>query len=207
MSASEDPPLQLVPGRECGPCTVCCVALTIEEPTLRKVQGYRCPHLLKQGGCGIYETRPPTCSAYFCGWRRLKWVREGLRPDLSGVLVQLRGVESGKDGRRQMGVSFTFRNRAALKAEGLAESIAAAINAEVPVFVIVPGPPGFTAAIARVNAELLDSVRAHDKKGLLRRLTEVYGQGVRGERRRIIAAGDGKIGPEPTPPSGSPGGE
>ena len=32
----------LVPGRECGTCNVCCVALTINEPALQKAQGYRC---------------------------------------------------------------------------------------------------------------------------------------------------------------------
>ena len=36
---------QVIEGRECGSCTVCCVALTIDDPALQKVQGYRCPNL------------------------------------------------------------------------------------------------------------------------------------------------------------------
>lgn len=34
--------LDTIPGRECGECNVCCVALTIDDPALQKVQGYRC---------------------------------------------------------------------------------------------------------------------------------------------------------------------
>src|SRR5580693_3027169 len=79
----------LVAGRECGPCNACCTALTIDDPDLQKVQGYRCKHSQRDGGCGIYAARPQTCQEFFCGWRRLKWVRETLRPDRSGVLVQL----------------------------------------------------------------------------------------------------------------------
>ena len=56
---------QLVAGRECGTCNVCCVALTIEDPALTKVQGYRCPNTRPDNLCGIYETRPDTCRTFF----------------------------------------------------------------------------------------------------------------------------------------------
>ena len=71
----EDNPI-LVPGRDCGTCNVCCVALTINDPALKKVQGYRCPNTLPDKSCAIYESRPRTCRTFYCGWRRLKWIKD-----------------------------------------------------------------------------------------------------------------------------------
>ncbi|MBW4093852.1 MAG: hypothetical protein HIU82_22580, partial [Proteobacteria bacterium] len=180
----DDP--RLVPGRTCGGCNVCCVVLTIDDPELQKVQGYRCAHAQRDNGCGIYENRPRTCRVFHCGWRSLKWVREPLRPDRSGVLVQLQGEISPTDGAKQLGVTFTLLNRAALKAEGLAESVAAAVAAGIPVFLAIPGPPGYTSARAKINAELEDAVGRKDKAGVLRILQDLYRTGRSGERRRIV---------------------
>ena len=63
---------KLVPDRTCGTCNVCCVALTINDKALQKVQGYRCRNTLPDKGCAIYDTRPDTCRTFFCGWRLLK---------------------------------------------------------------------------------------------------------------------------------------
>src|SRR5579871_1252760 len=104
---------RLVPGRECGTCNVCCVDLTINDKTLKKVQGYRCPNTLPDKSCAIYPTRPDTCRTFFCGWRLLKWIRAPLRPDQSGVLVQIQ-IEAST-GRH--GVVFTLLTSAALRAE------------------------------------------------------------------------------------------
>ncbi|MGH7041274.1 MAG: hypothetical protein ACREFY_03975, partial [Acetobacteraceae bacterium] len=78
----DDP--ELVPGRTCGSCNVCCIALTIDDPELQKVQGYRCRNARRDNSCAIYATRPQTCRAFHGGWRLLKWVREPLRPDRAG---------------------------------------------------------------------------------------------------------------------------
>ena len=177
---------QLVAGRECGTCNVCCVALTIEDPALTKVQGYRCPNTRPDNLCGIYETRPDTCRTFFCGWRRLKWVRETLRPDKSGVLVRLHGEISSEDGSRQLGVMFTLLNATSLKAEGLAESVAAAVAARVPVYLHIPGPPGYTASTARINDALIDAVLSHDKKGVLEILRTARAMGLRGEHVPVV---------------------
>ncbi len=186
----------LIEGRSCGTCDVCCVMLTIDDPELRKVQGYRCPHLKPSQGCSIYATRPHTCRTFYCGWRQLKWVREPLRPDRSGVLVELAG-EIEPDGTRRLGVSITLLNRAALKAEGLAETVAAAVAAQVPVFLTVPGPPGYTSARAKINAHLEPAVAAKNKAEVLRFLAQAQRQGRRGENRRIVLAAKG---------TGEPGG-
>jgi hypothetical protein len=193
---------RLVEGRSCGTCDVCCVMLTIEDPELKKVQGYRCPHLKPKQGCSIYATRPHTCRTFYCGWRQLKWVRESLRPDRSGVLVKLDG-EVEPNGTRRLGVSITLLNRAALQAEGLAETVAAAVNARVPVFLIIPGPPGYTSARAKMNEHLEPAVAAKNKAEVLRILAQAQRQGRRGENRRIVLAAKGTGEREGVAPEGS----
>jgi hypothetical protein len=157
---------ELLPDRACGACNVCCVALTIDDPALRKPQGYRCRNARADNSCAIYETRPQTCRTFFCGWRQLKWVRETLRPDRSSVLVRLHG-EIGEDGGKRLGVAITLLTKAALKAEGLAETVAAAVSAGIPTYLHVPGPPGYTAAMGRINEAVADAVLARDKAELL----------------------------------------
>ena len=83
-------------------------------------------------GCGIYATRPRTCHEYFCGFRRLDWVPESLRPDLSDVLTGLRYDAPPSDAKRRLGVSFFLLSRAALEAESLPETVAAAVTAGLP---------------------------------------------------------------------------
>ncbi len=53
---------ETIPGRECGDCNVCCVSLTIDDPELQKVQGYRCKNSVPGKGCVIYQNRPQTCA-------------------------------------------------------------------------------------------------------------------------------------------------
>ncbi len=151
-----------LPGRECDGCNVCCVALTIDEPELQKPQGYRCRNALPDNRCSIYSTRPDTCRRFNCGWRLLRWVRPTLRPDRSGVLIRLHGHPV--DG---LGIIVTLLNRAALKADGLAETVAAAVAAGRPVYLHVPGPPGYTSGRARIDAELAGPVAAKNKAAVL----------------------------------------
>jgi hypothetical protein len=72
--------------KACGPCQVCCVALKIDTPQLRKKAQVPCPHLV-QKGCGIYDGRPPVCRSFLCGWRLLPELDASWRPDLSGVML------------------------------------------------------------------------------------------------------------------------
>jgi hypothetical protein len=166
--------LELVAGRTCGSCNVCCVALTINDPELQKIQGFRCRNARPDNSCAIYETRPETCRTFYCGWRRLKWIRETLRPDNSGVLVRLCGVE---DPTPRLGVIFTLLNAAALKAEGLAESVAAGVAADVPVYLNIPGPPGQTDAQVQINEVLQDAVLTKDKPAVLLILARIRRMG------------------------------
>lgn len=72
--------------KTCGPCQVCCVALKIKSPQLRKEAQIPCPHLVTKG-CGIYESRPPVCRSFLCGWRLMPDLDASWRPDLSGVML------------------------------------------------------------------------------------------------------------------------
>ncbi len=176
---------EVIPGRECGSCNVCCVALTIDDPELQKPQGYRCKNAQPDNRCGIYADRPQTCRSFNCGWRLLKWVKQPLRPDPSGVLIRLHGAVAA-NGERQLGIAITLLTKAALKAEGLAETIAAAVNADRPVYLNVPGPPGFTAAQARLNDALIEPVLARDKARVLEVLRQARRQGHGGPRKPIV---------------------
>jgi Fe-S-cluster containining protein len=163
----------LVAGRTCGSCNVCCIALTIDDPQLQKLQGHRCRNARTDNSCAIYATRPETCRTFYCGWRRLKWIRETLRPDHSGVLVRLHGESTTEHPTPRLGVIFTLLNGAALKAEGLAESVAAGVAADVPVYLHIPGPPGKTAAQVRINEVLQDAVITRDKAAVLQILQRI----------------------------------
>jgi hypothetical protein len=186
MFDENNPPL--VPERACGECNVCCVDLTIDDPDLRKPQGIRCRNALADNHCAIYETRPGACRKFFCGWRMLKWVKAPLRPDKSGVLFTL--SVSNKPGEAgAMGVTVTLLRRDALKADGLAESVAAAVAAGARVHIRIPGPPGYTSASARIDEALRPAVLTRDKEGVLRWLRRAWREGQKGDFQPIRLSG------------------
>ena len=78
---------QLIPGRECGDCTQCCIVPAIDKPDFQKEPASVCRHC--DNGCRIYDTRPQTCRTYYCGWRWLEIFADDWRPDKSGVFAQL----------------------------------------------------------------------------------------------------------------------
>jgi hypothetical protein len=184
MFEGKNPPL--VPGRECGGCDICCVHLTIDEPELRKPLGERCHNLLPSiNRCAIYESRPQTCRGFFCGWRSLRWVKPGLRPDISGVLITLTyhdkagEILHAKDFDKiaSTGVSFILLRQDALESEGLAESVAAAVSSGTQVHICISSSPGPTPAVVRVDGALKSAVLARDKAGVLNWLRKAWDMG------------------------------
>ncbi len=77
----------LVKDRTCGSCSVCCISLLIDQPTLKKQAGVPCANLRPQGGCSIYPDRPPVCKTWHCGWRMFP-LSPSMRPDRSNVLIK-----------------------------------------------------------------------------------------------------------------------
>ncbi len=161
--------MPLVPGRDCGTCHACCTALTVNDGGLFKPQGIRCPKLTDKGLCDIYEDRPSDCAAFYCGYRRLKWVKDTLRPDQSGVLVVIGYIDPAK---WEVGCSITLLTEQALDAPGLLETVAAAIAMDMPLDFIVPGPPGHTSGWARMNDALRPVVQSRDMAALYKILKE-----------------------------------
>jgi len=76
-----------IPGKECGPCTMCCKILVIEE--LEKDAGPLCKHCKVGKGCKIYSKRPDTCREYECSWMTDRTMSPQLRPDKTGTILQI----------------------------------------------------------------------------------------------------------------------
>ena len=67
--------LRVVPGRECGTCTLCCKVAGVHE--LSKPSGVWCRHCTKDKRCAIYDERPSSCRSFFCQWM----IAKGLGPE------------------------------------------------------------------------------------------------------------------------------
>jgi len=55
-----------VADRACGSCTLCCKLFPV--PELDKPAGRWCRHIAQGRGCGVHETRPDVCRAFWCQW-------------------------------------------------------------------------------------------------------------------------------------------
>lgn len=76
---------ELVPGRSCDGCTMCCKLMEVEE--LKKPRGTWCVHCDKAKGCTIYGTRPHSCRNFYCGYRRLPNLDDRWNPAKAKLLV------------------------------------------------------------------------------------------------------------------------
>ncbi|MGZ3280937.1 MAG: hypothetical protein ACXU8V_22720, partial [Caulobacteraceae bacterium] len=151
--------------RACGECSVCCTVKPINTPELSKAPGIACGHCLATGGCGIYETRFPVCREYRCAWKTLGWVPEQLRPDRSGVLIDI--VDSTGPGRELEATLLAFRDPADFERHPVPDIIASLIEQGVLVYLSRPGPPGMLNAKAAVNGRLREAIAARDAPRLL----------------------------------------
>ncbi|MEQ1695743.1 MAG: hypothetical protein ABL901_07870 [Hyphomicrobiaceae bacterium] len=80
----------LVPGRSCQDCTLCCKLLEVEP--LAKPRAQWCGHCDQKRGCRIYEARPAACQSFYCGYRRLPQLDERWKPAKAKFLIN---YESG----------------------------------------------------------------------------------------------------------------
>lgn len=81
-SALEPAPIPSQARRPCDGCTACCTVLNV--PQLNSPAYESCRYLCA-GGCGIHESRPETCRAYFCEWA-LGNAPEWMKPNMCGVI-------------------------------------------------------------------------------------------------------------------------
>jgi hypothetical protein len=130
--------LALVPGRDCGGCTVCCVALRVDDPGLKKAAGTRCTHL-GQHGCTVYETRFAICRTWMCGWRLQPELDDSWRPDRNGVL--LIPEPNALPGYAPLGYKVQLASRAALASPDILNKLCGFIAAGVPIWLSLAGIP------------------------------------------------------------------
>ena len=155
--------MELVPGRECGECSVCCVVQNVDTPEFQKFPGVPCTHLKPQGGCGIYATRFQSCRSYHCGWRYLPKLGDGWRPDRSGILVDFQMEDLPSHYPNRPGVRLTVVGpKENCFNPAFLDFVAQLIAAEVPVSLAVPGPPRHYGASSFLNDGLEAAGRARD---------------------------------------------
>jgi hypothetical protein len=75
----------LVPGRSCEGCTLCCKLLNIAS--LDKPRLVWCQHCEIGVGCRIYERRPRECQDFYCTYRVSPELGEEWKPSVSKMVV------------------------------------------------------------------------------------------------------------------------
>lgn len=173
MTSNEVQP-NLVPGRECGHCTVCCYALPIDTGEMQKLSGAVCEHCTGRA-CAIYETRPSNCRGFYCAWRLLPQLDDDWRPDRSGILVTPQSENIPPAFALREGIEFmVLGGEAAIRRPGFAEFVATLVHRRVPVFLAIPGPVGMIAARVFANDLLQQSVARRDRAGVVDAMLGIF---------------------------------
>ena len=153
--------VELVPGRECGTCNLCCAVPVIDSPEMTKLSGSVCRH--SQGGCDIYDTRPDVCRRFFCGWRRTTLIPAGWRPDASGVFVTME--EAG------LNLMLVGNPLKTVRQPWFVDYVAGAVTQGVPLLLGLPGPKGMQAAMLPLNGAEMEAA-ARTARGAVKDVLE-----------------------------------
>ncbi|MDU4843818.1 MAG: hypothetical protein E6X49_22140 [Leclercia adecarboxylata] len=143
----------LIKDRVCGSCSVCCVSLRINTPGLKKKADIPCANIRPQGGCAIYNERPPVCRTWHCGWRMLPIMDSSLRPDRSNILIRFNGEEWFFQAADNLHISSILTNE-------MLKVIAAMIMNNGKVTISIPTRSGFCNALVELNAPLKDAIES-----------------------------------------------
>ncbi|MSP94045.1 MAG: hypothetical protein EXR00_02145 [Alphaproteobacteria bacterium] len=190
--------MQLVPGRECGECTVCCSLLTIDTPEFQKMPRTPCTHLGPGGkGCAIHATVYPVCRAYHCAWRYLQVLGEEWRPDKSGILTEFQneGFPANYPSRPGLRITITGPLETVFE-PGFAALLIGLIRAGVPIALSIPGPVGHYPAGAFINDALKEAVAAKDSARIVAGLREIL-RGLEGHVYNPVALRHGPASQSP----------
>jgi hypothetical protein len=149
--------------KSCGACSVCCKDLTFELEGALKPAGVMCQHCKVPNGCGIHETRPQICRAYFCGWHHLPSLDEDWRPEKSEILILFREGPA-PDGLMD-GIEFELIGSLdRIFWLPLVRYIATLIEDKAPVYLSIPGEIGFQSPWVYLSdiAVLRDAIARRD---------------------------------------------
>jgi hypothetical protein len=143
---------KLVPGRECGACTLCCIVPGIDKPDLQKLPASVCRFCDK--GCAIYETRPEVCREYYCGWRKLSMIPEHWRPDISGVFAEVMpDVAPHFNSRYGIILILVGNPLKTLRQPDFLDFVISGVSGNFPLFLGLPGPRGKQCAHLPLNTQ------------------------------------------------------
>lgn len=79
--------IELVEGRTCGPCSMCCKLFEIGWLDKPKPAGKWCHHCTPGKGCAIWQNVPAKCADFFCDWRKNAQLGDDWRPDRAGFVI------------------------------------------------------------------------------------------------------------------------
>ena len=155
-----DPSPRLVPARECGACTVCCVTPSIDTPQIQKLAESPCRHSLG-GGCAIYETRPPVCRAFFCGWRRSAAFPEDWRPDISGIFAVLEANTEPQYGPIAVALKLLGDPLATVRRPDFVDFVTRNLRSNIALYLMLPGGKGMQSSrLSLNNPALMEAIRS-----------------------------------------------
>jgi hypothetical protein len=156
--------------------------LRIDTKELRKTSGVLCQHCHEGVGCSIYQSWPPVCRDWFCGWRQLPYLTDDWRPDRSGVMVDFLTEsdisENEIPAHYQTKVMFKFiiLSAGAIERLRFAEIAGGLVADGIPVFLAICGPVGHQQAKVFINEAMKNAVATRDRDGamaVLRQAMEV----------------------------------
>lgn len=81
----------VVAGRSCGTCTLCCRLPDID--LLDKPANVWCRHCVAEKGCSIYADRPSVCRDFLCLWMTDAGLAEAWEPSRSHMMVYRQGPQ------------------------------------------------------------------------------------------------------------------
>lgn len=142
---------------------VCCITPTIDTPELTKAPNVACVHCKPGGGCKIYERRPEGCRAYYCGWRALGELDDSWRPDRSGVLIETQESDIPERYARRRGLRLKVVGPPeTIFQDGFLDYVMRLVEARLPVFLCIPGPPGYGSVTGFLNDAMAEAAAARD---------------------------------------------
>jgi hypothetical protein len=81
---------RVIPGRECGSCSMCCKVYNI--PEINKPAGKWCTHCKPGKGCAIHDALPTQCDEFNCLWRTETTMSAVWKPDQARMVVTISPV-------------------------------------------------------------------------------------------------------------------